>query len=58
MATRTAWQYHFRAQQWRACPLRTQDVTAQNKSGRSVSQNDYQAQNQAARQRATTDDYQ
>lgn len=53
-----AWQYHFRAAQCRACPLRAQCVTAKNKSGRQVSQNDYQAQYAAARNRATTDDYQ
>jgi transposase len=53
-----AWRYHFRAAQCRACPLRAQCVTAKNKSGRQVSQNDYQAQYDAARQRATTDDYQ
>ena len=53
-----AWQYHFRAAQCRACPLRAQCVTAKNHSGRQVSQNDYQAQYDAARQRATTDDYQ
>lgn len=53
-----AWQYHFRAAQCRVCPLRAQCVTSKNQSGRSVSQNDYQAQYAAARQRATTDDYQ
>lgn len=52
-----AWQYHFRAAHCRACPLRAQCVTATNKSGRTVSQNDYQAQYEAARQRATTDEY-
>jgi hypothetical protein len=53
-----AWQYHFRAAQCRACPLRAQCVTPKNQRGRQVSQNDYQAQYDAARQRATTDDYQ
>jgi transposase len=53
-----AWQYHFRASQCRACPLRAQCVTTKNQSGRQVSQNDYQAQYEAARQRATTDEYQ
>ena len=53
-----AWRYHFRAAQCRACPLRAQGVTAKHQSGRQVSQNDYQAQYDAARQRATTDDYQ
>lgn len=52
------WRYHFRAAQCRACPLRAQCVTAKNQSGRQVSQNDYQAQYDAARQRATTNDYQ
>jgi transposase len=53
-----AWQYHFRAAHCRTCPLRAQCVTAKNQSGRTVTQNDYQAQYDAARQRATTDDYQ
>lgn len=52
------WQYHFRAAPCRACPLRAQCVTAKNQSGRKVSQSDYQAQYEAARKRATTDDYQ
>jgi transposase len=52
-----AWQYHFRAASGRACPLRAQCVTIKNQSGRKVSQNDYQAHYDAARQRATTDDY-
>lgn len=53
-----AWRYHFRAAQCRACPLRAQCLAAKHQSGRQVSQNDYQAQYDAARQRATTDDYQ
>lgn len=53
-----AWRYHFRAAQCRACPLRAQCLTAKNKSGRQVSQNDYQAQYAAARNRAMSDDYQ
>jgi IS5 family transposase len=48
----------LRAAQCRACPLRAQCLTAKNQSGRKVSQNDYQAQYEVARQRATTDDYQ
>lgn len=52
------WRYHFRAAQCRACPLRAQCIGTKKQSGRQVSQNDYQAQYDAARQRATTDDYQ
>lgn len=52
------WQYHFRTSQCRACPLRAQCLPQGAKRGRQVSQNDYQAQYEAARQRATTDDYQ
>jgi transposase len=52
------WVYHFRAAQCRACPLRAQCLTAQNKLPRKVSKNDFQAQYTAAQQRATTDEYQ
>ena len=52
-----AWHYHFRAAQCRACPLRAQCVTAKNQSGRQVSQNDFQAQYDTTRVRATTVDY-
>jgi hypothetical protein len=52
------WRYHFRAAQCRACPLRAQCVGTKKQSRRQVSQNDYQAQYDTARQRATTDDYQ
>lgn len=53
-----SWRYHFRAAQCRACPLRAQCVGTKKQSGRQVNKNDYQAQYDAARQRATTDDYQ
>lgn len=52
------WRYYFRAASCRACPLRAQCVGTKKQSGRQVNQNDYQAQYDAARQRATTDDYQ
>jgi transposase len=51
------WIYAFRASQCRDCPLRAQCVSAKNRSGRRVSKNDFQAQYDAAKQRATTDEF-
>ena len=52
-----AWVYHFRTAQCRACPLRAQCVSAKNQGGRKVTKNDFQAQYQAAKERARTDEY-
>ena len=52
-----AWVYYFRASQCRDCPLRAQCVSAKNRGARKVSKNDFQAQYQAAKQRATTEEY-
>src|SRR5262245_39887706 len=51
------WQFHFRTSQFRDCPLRAQCIAPSNKHGRKVSKNDFQAQYEAAQDRATTDEY-
>jgi transposase len=51
------WQFHFRKSQCRDCPLRSQCVAPSNHGGRKVTKNDFQAQYDAARKRATTDEY-
>lgn len=52
-----AWVYHFKASQCRACPLRANCLKATKRGARCVSKNDFQAQYQAAKERATTDEY-
>jgi transposase len=51
------WVYHFRVGQCRHCPLRAQCLTANHNRARQVSKNDFQAQYNAAQQRATTNEY-
>ena len=51
------WVFHFRASLCSHCPLRAQCVKANNQTGRKVTKNDFQAQYQAAKQRATTDEF-
>jgi transposase len=51
------WQFRFRAAQCRACPLRAQCVSPQTTGGRTVTKSDYEAQYQAAQQRAQTPAY-
>jgi transposase len=46
-----------RKSQCRDCPLRSQCVAPSNHGGRKVTKNDFQAQYDAARKRATTDEY-
>ncbi len=52
------WQYFFPARQCQACRLRTTCLKAGAKGGRTVIKNDYEAEYQAARARATTAAYQ
>jgi len=52
-----AWVYYFRAAKCRACPLRANCLKPENRNGRKVSKNDFQAQYKAAKQRATTNEY-
>jgi transposase len=52
------WQFRFRASQCRACPLRVQCVSPHTRGGRTVTKSDYEAQYQAAQQRAHTLEYQ
>jgi hypothetical protein len=51
------WQFRFRAAQCRACPLRAQCVAPQTTGGRTVTKSDYEAQYQAAQERAQTLEY-
>jgi transposase len=51
------WQFRFRAAQCRACPLRAHCVAPQTTGGRTVTKSDYEAQYQAAQQRAQTATY-
>jgi transposase len=51
------WQFRFRASQCRACPLRAQCLAPQTRGGRTVTKSDYEAQYQAAQQRAQTSEY-
>jgi transposase len=52
------WQFRFRVSQCRACPLRAQCLAPNTTQGRSVNKSDYEAQYQAAQQRAQTAEYQ
>lgn len=52
------WVYHFRTSQCGVCPLRINCVSAKNRGARKARKNDFQAQYNAAKQRATTDEYQ
>lgn len=52
------WQFNFPKQQCANCPLRDKCLKPNNKSGRTVIKNDYQAEYSAARERATTEEYQ
>jgi transposase len=51
------WVYYFKASQCNDCPLRSNCLKADKRGGRQVSKNDFQAQYQAAKERATTDEY-
>ena len=51
------WTYQFKARQCAECPLRANCIKPNNQSARSVTKNEYQAQYESAKQRATTDDY-
>ena len=51
------WVYHFKASQCAACPLRANCLKADKRGGRQVAKNDFQAQYQAAKQRATSEEY-
>ena len=51
------WVYYFRASKCRACPLRAKCLKPENRDGRKVSKNDFQAQYKAAKERATTEEY-
>lgn len=51
------WQFHFRATQCHSCPLRAQCLRPTTRGGRTVIKNDYEAQYQAAQQRAQTEAY-
>jgi transposase len=52
------WQFRFRTSQCGRCPLRAQCVAPQTTGGRTVTKSDYEAQYQAAQQRAHTPKYQ
>jgi transposase len=52
------WQFRFRAAQCHPCPLRAPCLQPDTHGGRSVNQNDYEAQYRAAQQRAQTSAYQ
>jgi hypothetical protein len=52
------WQFNFSKQQCANCPWRDQCLKPENKSGRTVVKNDYEAEYSAARQRAQTPAYQ
>lgn len=52
-----AWSYAFPASQCRNCPLRARCMSTKSRGGRRVSKNDYQTQYQAAKERATSDEY-
>jgi len=51
------WQFRFRVSQCRACSLRAQCLAPNTTEGRSVNKSDYEAQYQAAQQRAQTAEY-
>lgn len=51
------WVYHFRKSPCSVCPLRTKCLSSKARGGRQVSKNDFQAQYEAAQQRATTNEY-
>src|SRR5262245_10026292 len=51
------WVYYFKASQCKACPLRANCLKSDKRGPRKVSKNDFQAQYNAAKQRATTDEY-
>jgi transposase len=51
------WRFAFSIPQCRACPVRAQCVKPDTQRGRTVIKNDYEAQYQAARQRAQTAAY-
>jgi transposase len=51
------WIYYFKASQCKACPLRANCLKPDKRGPRKVSKNDFQAQYNAAKQRATTDEY-
>ena len=51
------WRFRFRAAQCRACPLRAQCLSPTTRGGRSITKSDYEAQYQAAQQRAHTPEY-
>ena len=51
------WQFRFRATQCHSCPLRAQCLRPTTRGGRTVIKNDYEAQYQAAQQRAQTEAY-
>ena len=51
------WVYHFKASQCANCPLRNKCIAANKQAHRKVSKNDFQAQYNAAKQKATTEAY-
>ncbi len=52
-----AWAYRFKASVCRACPQRAHCLSASTTGPRQVRKNDFQAQYDAAKHRATTDEY-
>jgi transposase len=54
---RHGWRFRFAPTQCQPCPLRAQCLQATTRRGRSVIKNDYEAQYQAAQQRAQTQAY-
>jgi len=52
------WIYYFKTSQCAACPCRGQCLKPDKRDARKVSKNDFQAQDLAAKERATTDEYQ
>jgi transposase len=51
------WIYHFKTSQCEACPLRSNCLKSDKRGPRRVGKNDFQAQYEAAKQRATSQEY-
>lgn len=56
-ARQQGWQFHFRKSHCAQCPLREQCLRPSTQGGRTVIKHDYEAQYQAAKERAQTEDY-
>ena len=51
------WVYHFKTSQCRTCPLRDKCIEPQTRTPRKAYKNDFQSQYNAAKERATTEEY-